>query len=290
MTSPQPTVRVRVDLAYDGTGFSGWAAQPGLRTVEDELARAWATVLRIDPPRLTVGGRTDAGVHARGAVAHLDVPVEAWEAMPGRSERTPGQAAVARLAGVLPADVVVRSAQVAPAGFDARFSALDRRYTYRLCDDPPRLDPLRRHDTVRHRRALDVGAMDRAAGGLVGLHEFAAFCRRREGATTVRTLLTYRWERAEDGTLVATVAADAFCHSMVRALVGATVVVGEGREDEGWPARVRDRGVRDPRVPVMPAHGLTLEEVRYPSEGELAARAEQARARRTLPGAGTGAG
>lgn len=284
MTSPEPTLRLRVHLAYDGTGFSGWAAQPGRRTVEEVLGAAWGTILRTEPPRLTVGGRTDAGVHARGSVAHLDVPAAAWRGLPSRAGQDPGHAAVARLAGVLPPDIVVRSVQVAPTGFDARFSALDRRYSYRLCDDPPRLDPLRRHDTVRHKRLLDAAAMDTAAQGMCGLHDFAAFCRAREGATTVRTLLRYGWHRDTDGTLVGTVVADAFCHSMVRALVGVVVVVGEGRQDPAWPVAVRAAAVRDPRVPVMPARGLTLEEIRYPPDDQVAARAAEARAVRTLRG------
>jgi tRNA pseudouridine38-40 synthase len=173
---------------------------------------------------------------------------------------------------------------VAPEGFDARFSALRRRYLYRLCDDPASADPLRRRDTVLHKRALDAAAMDEAARRLVGLHDFAAFCRRREGATTVRTLLQYSWLRLDDGTLAATVVADAFCHSMVRALVGAVVPVGEGRRDAAWPAEVMAAGQRDPAVGVMPPHGLSLEEVVYPDDGGLAARATESRAVRSLPG------
>ncbi len=232
--------------------------------------------------RLTVAGRTDAGVHARGQVVHVDVDEAAFAALPGRSDRPPEAAAVARLAGVLPADVVVHRVAVAPDGFDARFSALRRRYRYRLLDDPAAADPLRRHDTVLVRDRLDVAAMDAAAGALVGLHDFAAFCRRRAGASTVRTLLGYSWQRSADGVLEATVVADAFCHSMVRSLVGAVVPVGEGRVDVGWPAEVLTAGVRDPRVRVMPPHGLSLEEVLYPPDDELAARAEEARAVRTL--------
>ena len=171
----------------------------------------------------------------------------------------------------------------APDGFDARFSALRRRYLYRICDDAGRADPLRRHDTVLVRGPLDVEAMDAASRRLLGLHDFAAFCRRREGATTVRTLLHYGWTRAVDGTVEGTVEADAFCHSMVRALVGAVVPVGEGRYDDGLPLRVLTGGERDPRVKVMPAHGLSLEEVVYPDDADLAARAEEARATRTLP-------
>jgi tRNA pseudouridine38-40 synthase len=276
-------VRVRVDLAYDGTDFSGWAAQPGRRTVEGELSTAVTTVLRApEPVRLTVAGRTDAGVHARGQVVHADVERVAWAALPGRSDRTPEVAAVSRLNGILPADVVVRRVQEAPAGFDARFSAVRRRYLYRLCDAPASLDPLRRRDTVVSRQPLDVEAMDAAARTLLGLADFAAFCRKREGATTVRTLLTYSWARLPDGTLAGTVEADAFCHSMVRALVGAVVPVGEGRRPVEWPAQVLAARRRDPAVGVMPAHGLSLEEVVYPPDEELAARAEQARAVRVL--------
>jgi tRNA pseudouridine38-40 synthase len=276
-------VRIRLDLAYDGTGFSGWAAQPGLRTVEQVLSEALGRILRTDPPRLTVGGRTDAGVHARGSVAHADVDDAAWAALPGRSDRPPEEAAVTRLAGVLPPDVVVRSARPAPSGFDARFSALWRRYSYRICDRPPTLDPLRRWDTVRHRRELDVAAMHAASARLTGLHDFAAYCRPREGATTVRTLLEFGWRRDRDGTVVATVRADAFCHSMVRALVGAAVAVGEGRRPVDWPREVLDARRRDPAVTVMPAHGLCLEEIAYPPDDELAARAQQARSARVLP-------
>jgi tRNA pseudouridine38-40 synthase len=249
--------------------------------VEGELSRALGTILRTEPPRLTVGGRTDAGVHARGSVAHADIDEAAWHRLPERTTRTPAQSAVVRLAGVLPTDLVVRRVAVAPSGFDARFSAVQRRYSYRICDQPHRQDPLRRRDTVRHKRPLDAGAMDRAAGALTGLHDFAAFCKQREGATTIRTLLEYSWHRDADGVLVGTVVADAFCHSMVRSLVGAVVPVGEGRYAEGWPVQVRDAGRRDPAVTVMPAHGLCLEEISYPPDEELAARAEQARSRRT---------
>lgn len=276
-------LRVRLDFGYDGTAFSGWAAQPGRRTVEGELSAALTTMLRAwEPVRLTVAGRTDAGVHARGQVAHFEPDAAAWAALPGRSDRTADEAAVSRLRGLLPADIGVRSVRMAPAGFDARFSALRRRYLYRLCDDPSAADPLRRHDTVLAKRPLDVGAMHAAAQQLVGLHDFGAFCKRREGATTVRTLLDYSWRRAPDGVLEATVVADAFCHSMVRSLVGAVVPVGEGRRDEAWPATVMRAVAREPAVVVMPPHGLSLEEVVYPPDSELASRAQEARAVRTL--------
>ncbi len=298
MTAPtsQGPVRVRLDLGYDGTAFAGWAAQPGLRTVQGTVEEALATVLRT-PARLTVAGRTDAGVHARGQVAHVDLPRAAWEALPGRSDRTPEEALVARLAGVLgrgarprgASDVVVRRAAVAPAGFDARFSAVWRRYAYRVADSVADRDPLRRHDVLWHGHRLDVDAMDLAAQLLVGEHDFAAYCKPREGATTIRTLQELRWRRMPAdapgaGLVVATVRADAFCHSMVRALVGASLAVGEGRRPVDWPATVLRAARRDPAVGVVAAHGLTLEEVAYPADDELAARAAEARNVRTLPG------
>lgn len=275
-------MRLRVDFGYDGAGFAGWAAQPGLRTVEAELTTAWATILRREPPKLTVAGRTDAGVHARGAVAHLDVDPSTYADLPGRSERTPDAAAVTRLNGVLPDDIVVRSVRAAPDGFDARFSATSRRYSYRIADQFP--DPIRRGDTVAWRRPLDTEAMREASHALLGLNDFAAFCKRREGATTVRTLLRYDWQREDDGVLVATVIADAFCHSMVRSLVGAVVPVGEGRVPRSWPGEKLAAGQRDPAILVMPAHGLCLEEVSYPPDAQLAARASESRSVRSLPG------
>lgn len=278
---------MRIDLAYDGTDFSGWAVQPGLRTVAGELTSALSTVLRTpgDVLGLVVAGRTDAGVHATGQVCHLDVPTDAWNALPGRSDAPPARSLARRLAGVLPADVRVRAVALAPPGFDARFAALNRRYAYRICDDPAGTPPLRRRDVVGHRRPLDVAAMDAASCALTGLHDFAAFCRRREGATTVRTLLEYSWSRDGDGFVVARVVADAFCHSMVRALVGAALAVGDGRRPVGWPRGVLVARERDPGVTVAPALGLVLEEVRYPDDGGLAARVLQARARRCEEGA-----
>jgi tRNA pseudouridine38-40 synthase len=274
--------RVRIDLSYDGGGFSGWARQPGQRTVQQVLEDALTRVLRADPPvKLTVAGRTDAGVHARGQVAHADLPEAAWlEAAP---------AIVRRLAGLLPPDVRVRWIGLAPDGFDARFSALSRRYSYRVCDDLTGPDPLRRHDTLWYRRRVEIGAMNEAAGLLLGEHDFAAFCRRREGATTVRELLTLSWARpvipepSQASVVEASVVADAFCHSMVRALMGALLKVGEGARPPSWPAQVLTGRVRDPGVPVVPPHGLCLEEVRYPSPDQLALRAEATRRVRSGP-------
>ncbi|WP_418277847.1 tRNA pseudouridine(38-40) synthase TruA [Isoptericola jiangsuensis] len=290
---PRPdddVVRVRLDLAYAGTHFAGWATQPRLRTVQGVLEGALATVLRTGaevaaPPRLTVAGRTDAGVHARGQVAHVDVPRHLWAVLPGRSDRAPGDALRDRLAGVLPPDVVVHGAAPAPAGFDARFSARSRTYRYRVADEHRRRDPLAREWVLWNRRALDVAAMDAAARPLTGLHDFAAYCKPREGATTIRELTSFTWERPtsgpDAGLVVATVQADAFCHSMVRALVGMSLAVGEGRRPVTSAGEVLAGRVRSAAAAVAPARGLTLEAVDYPPDDELAARAERIRARRS---------
>jgi tRNA pseudouridine38-40 synthase len=277
-------VRVRLDLDYDGTRFAGWAAQPGQRTVAGVLVAGLGVVLRTDPEQLglVVAGRTDSGVHAIGQVCHIDCTPQAWAALPGRSDLDPSAAMVRRLAGVLPDDVRVRSAVIAPDGFDARFSAIRRRYAYRVSDHPAGPPPLRRHDVFWYRRPLDVAVMDEAARRMVGLRDFAAYCRRREGATTVRTLLEYSWHRDADDLVVARVVADAFCHSMVRALVGGALAVGEGRCDVDWPSRVLTGRVRHPGVNVAPPHGLVLEQVGYPPDDELALRARQARAMRSM--------
>jgi tRNA pseudouridine38-40 synthase len=264
-------VRLRIDLAYDGTDFHGWAAQPSLRTVQGELTSALTTVLRRPEGELQVvcAGRTDAGVHARGQVAHVDVD-------------EPGDLAklTRRVNGVLAPDVRVHAIAPAPDGFDARFAALWRRYAYRISDAPAVVDPLQRRHVVHWPRPLDADAMNAAAAHLVGLHDFAAFCKQRPGATTIRTLQELSWSREAGGILVGRVVADAFCHSMVRALVGCLVAIGEGRKSPEWALEILTGRQRDPRVVVLHAHGLTLEEVAYPPDAELASRVAQTSARR----------
>ncbi|WP_055485984.1 tRNA pseudouridine(38-40) synthase TruA [Streptomyces sp. WMMB 322] len=280
-------VRVRLDLSYDGKGFSGWARQRGRRTVQQEIEDAIHVVLRLGqrekatPVDLTVAGRTDAGVHARGQVAHVDLPEEVWAEHSGQLLR--------RLAGRLPMDVRVWRVAAAPPHFNARFSAIWRRYSYRVSDDPGGVDPLLRSHVLWHNWPLDVDAMNAAAGHLLGEHDFAAYCKRRDGATTIRTLQQLHWRRHDDGVLEATVKADAFCHNMVRSLVGAMLFVGDGHRPPQWPGDVLARQVRDSAVHVVRPHGLTLEEVGYPPDGELAARNLAARNRRSLPGGGAAA-
>lgn len=269
-------VRWRLDVGYDGTAFHGWAAQAGLRTVQGELEHWMTTVLRLDlPAQLTVAGRTDAGVHARGQVAHVDLPADRDATHLAR-----------RLSRVLPADVVVKSVTRAPSGFDARFSASWRRYVYRLWDAQSVPDPLLRNHVTTVPERLDPEAMQMAAGRLLGLRDFAPFCRRRDGATTIRHLTHFAVARLDDacGTIACTVQADAFCHSMVRSLVGALWAVGSGRRTLDWLQGVAAHPVRHAEVHVMRPEGLCLEAVGYPPDEELARRAGQARAVRALPG------
>ncbi|MFE7238580.1 tRNA pseudouridine(38-40) synthase TruA [Streptomyces sp. NPDC057580] len=273
-------VRVRLDLAYDGKEFSGWAKQTARRTVQGEIEDALRTVTRSERTYdLTVAGRTDAGVHARGQVAHVDLPDGVW------AEH--GALLLRRMAGRMAPDVRIWRVAEAPAGFNARFSALWRRYAYRISDRPGGADPLTRGHVLWHDRPLDVDAMNAAAARMLGERDFAAYCRKREGATTIRTLQKLSWVRDEaSGVITGTVQADAFCHNMVRALVGAMLFVGDGRRPDPWPAQVLAAGVRDPGVHVVRPHGLTLEEVAYPVDELLAARNKEARNMRTLPGGG----
>jgi len=282
-------LRFRLDIAYDGSGFSGWARQPSLRTVQGELEAALATVLSRfgPPPQLTVAGRTDAGVHATGQVAHVDLTPAQVEHLTRphgahRQERDAARALARRVNGIagLRSDVVVSRASRAPEGFDARFSPIWRRYEYRIADAAARRDPLLRGHTVWYPAVLDERMMQAAARELLGLHDWAAYCRPREGATTIRELQDFSWERDGTGVLIARLQADAFCHSMVRALVGATVSVGEAKLAPSRLVGIRAEAQRTSEFKVMPAAGLTLVEVGYPDDDQLGERADRTRARR----------
>jgi len=264
--------RVRLDLSYDGTEYAGWAAQPGRRTVAGELDTALVRLFG-EAIGLTVAGRTDAGVHATGQVCHVDLPAARWAEI--------GATAVRRLAGLLPPDIRVRSAAPVPDTFDARFSALSRRYEYRVTDAPWGAEPLVARYTLAWPRKLDLAALRDASTGLLGEHDFAAYCRRKDFATTIRAVRSFAWHRDGCGILVASVEADAFCQGMVRSLVGALLAVGDGRRPASWPAALLERSGRASEVTVAPAHGLTLVEVRYPDDpAEYAPRAELTRNRR----------
>lgn len=272
-------VRLRLDLAYDGSGFKGWARQPGLRTVQGEVESALTLLLRApEQVRIACAGRTDAGVNARGQVGHADVPADLWAALAARGPQAP----VRRLAGILAADVRVRAMAPAPAGFEARWSALSRTYAYRVSDLAGGADPLLRSHVLHHTGVrsglLDIDALNEAAAALVGEHDFSSYCRRRDGASTVRTVKELRWEREHDtGLAVMWIRADAFCHTMVRSVVGALLPVGDGRRPVGWPAEILQRLRREADADVAPAIGLCLEHVAYPPDHDLAAQAVRAR-------------
>ncbi|KUH81567.1 pseudouridine synthase [Mycobacterium sp. GA-1999] len=271
-------VRLRLDIAYDGTEFAGWAVQAGQRTVSGVLEDALSTVFRI-PVALRAAGRTDAGVHATGQVAHVDVPVDALPnaypraTRPGDSEFLP---LVRRLGRFLPQDVRVLDVVRAAPGFDARFSALRRHYVYRLSTAPYGVEPHDARYVTAWPRPLDVAAMSEASRQLLGLHDFAAFCRHRQGATTIRDLQRLDW--SSEGTRVAAhVTADAFCWSMVRSLVGALLAVGEHRREIGWCATLLTAERRSSEFAAAPPQGLTLVGVDYPPDDELEARTKVTR-------------
>ena len=260
--------RLRIKLAYDGTAFSGWAKQPDRRTVQEEFEKAFSTVSRHQCETI-VAGRTDAGVHATAQIIHVDVPIG-----------TDQIDLAYRLNRLLDADIRVLEIEVAPEGFHARFSALRRHYQYQIVDGNRAINPLDRYDRASWYRPLDLDRLNQASSLLLGEHDFAAFCKFREGATTIRTLETFKWERKADGLLVAQVVADAFCYSMVRNLVGAAVCVAEGRFEPSWIAEMLANRQRISDSMVFPAEGLTLVQVDYPNNAQLLARAALTIARR----------
>lgn len=237
--------------------------------MQGELDRVLSYLYRTDV-ETTCAGRTDAGVHARGQVVHFDVPAEHPDIDSARVNRA------------LPEDIRIRDLGLAPEGFDARFSAIWRRYAYRVSDSPDGPDPLERKSVLEWNRPLDLDRMNEAAQALIGEHDFAAYCKWREGASTIRAIQHLRWERDDLGIAVMTIQADAFCHSMVRSVVGALLPVGDGRKPVAWPGEVLRNASRDSGVTVMPPYPLILEDVGYPPDAELAARQRETRSLRTL--------
>jgi tRNA pseudouridine38-40 synthase len=260
--------RLRIDLSYDGTNFSGWAIQPDRRTVQQCIEEAIRTVAQAKAETI-VAGRTDAGVHATGQVIHVDVP-----------ESLELDDLAYKLNRILDEDIRINQIQIAPTAFHARFSALRRYYEYRILDENKVVPPLARFNTTSWYRPLDVDQMNRASALLLGTHDFAAFCKFREGATTIRTLESYQWRRDRDGYLVGDVVADAFCYSMVRNLVGAIVCVADGRKEADWISTLLENKERVSDSLVFPARGLSLYKVDYPDSAELLERAAKTVARR----------
>lgn len=239
----------RLDLAYDGTGFHGYARQEGQRTVQGELEAALLSLLGALPPT-AVAGRTDAGVHARGQVVSFETEQE----LDGRQ--------VARsLNGILGPEVAVASVAHVEDGFSARFSATFRRYRYQI-SLASAADPLDRHHQWQVGRQLDIAAVQDVAAAVLGEHDFSAFCRNVEGKSNVRRVDEARWDE-DDDLLTFWIQANAFCHQMVRSVVGLAYDVGRGFTKADSIAEIVESGDRSRVVTVAPPHGLTLWEVGY---------------------------
>ena len=259
--------RLRIDIAYDGTAFFGWATQPDRRTIQDHVEEAIARISRSNVESV-VAGRTDAGVHATGQVIHVDLADGLF---------ADGLSYVDlryKLNRILDEDVRIMEISDAPEGFHARFSALRRIYNYKILDNNDVIPPLSRYDVAPWYRPLDAELMNKASSLVLGHHDFAAFCKFKEGGTTIRTLEKYQWHRDETGLLVAEVVADAFCYSMVRNLVGAVVCVADGRKDPSWMAELLANKERVSDSLVFPARGLSLSRVEYPTNDQLIERAK----------------
>lgn len=302
-------VRLRIDLAYDGTGFYGWAKQPDMRTVQGEIERVLHTVLRVpdddrtEPLRLTVAGRTDTGVHASHQVCHLDVNEETLQRCVGHMDVPAHIALERRLQRMLPTDIAIHAVRNAPDGFDARFSALERTYVYRIADRSSVVDPRSRNFVLHIDDHLDIESMNQAAAMTIGLHDFGSFATPNPGGTTIREVKTAYWRRIEERPLVAdgttmgeryrtpamesgllcfTIVADAFARNMVRSLVNGCVQVGTGKRSVEWFAGKMATPLREGSTGPIAPQGLTLEHIEYPEDDLLAVRAEAIRAKRTL--------
>ena len=250
-------LRLRIDLAYDGTNFSGWGKQPDRRTVQEEVEKALTTATQSKIETI-VAGRTDAGVHATGQVIHVDVP-----------DTLNLDDLSYKLNRMLDTDVRVMKVAVVNGPFNARFSALRRHYTYKILDGNQTISPLDRLDVASWYRVLDVDLMNQASALMLGSHDFAAYCKFREGSTTVRNLQRFEWSRDSAGFLIGDVVADSFCYSMVRNLVGAVVCVADGRFGPEWIEQTLGNKVRISDSLVFPACGLTLRQVDYPTDDQL---------------------
>lgn len=272
--------RLRIDFGYDGTDFYGWSKQPGLRTIQGEFIEAFTTVFgesEIDFG-LRVAGRTDAGVHAVGCVAHCDLT----DAQLARLGRQTIDDLAYKLNGLLPNDLRVKSVAIAPDGFDARFSAINRRYRYRIADAQAELNALEARHTLSVTWSLDAEAMNEASQSLLGLNDYASFCKPREASTTIRTLQQVSVIRGAGGVIEIELQADAFCHNMVRSIVGALIAVGRGKADGRLLRAMLEKRGREGSFKVVAPHGLTLLAIGYPADHLLEAQAAMAKNLRTL--------
>lgn len=244
--------RLRVDLTYDGTNFSGWAKQPNQRTIQEEFEKALTTILRI-PVTTIVAGRTDAGVHAKYQVLHSDIPIDS------KIDNL-----TFRLNQFLTDEIRVLRTAWAPVNFHARFTAQSRTYQYKIIDGGQVTAPLDRYDSVEWFRKLDINLMNLGSNLLLGEHDFFAYCKFREGGSTVKNLLKFEWHRDENSIVIGEIQANSFRYNMVRNLVGAAVCVGEGRFEPKWMKKVLDERLRVSDSYVFPAKGLTLISISYP--------------------------
>lgn len=277
--------------------------------MQGEIERILHTVLRVpvddagEPLRLTVAGRTDTGVHASHQVCHLDVSETILARCVGHVDVPPVVALTRRLQRMLPNDITIHGINEAPQGFDARFSALERTYVYRIADRSSEIDPRMRGFVLHVDDDLDLETMNQAAAMAIGLHDFGSFATPNPGGTTIREVKTAYWRRIpqrplidgemtmgeryrtpsmESGLACFTIVADAFARNMVRSLVNGCVQVGIGKRSLDWFADKMATPLREGSTGPIAPQGLTLEHIEYPDDDQLAIRAETIRAKRTL--------
>lgn len=270
--------RYRIDLAYDGTDFYGFSKQSAYRTVAGELLSGLVKIFGEDEEdfRMRVAGRTDAGVHAQAQVAHLDLTPEQLK----RIRR--GHGVAERLNKIIDPDVRVTTFEEADPGFHARFSALSRRYRYSIADRSVTPNPMTSRYMLEISWNLEVDPMIEVAKEFMGLRDFRAFCKERDGTTTIRELQEISVKRRPNGVIDIEVEADAFCHNMVRSVVGALMSAGSGRTT-AKEVRKALKGQRNEHAyKVQAPQGLTLIKISYPAKSKLGAQAELTQRMRTL--------
>ncbi len=281
--------RIKIEIAYDGSNFNGWARQKddpsyiskenpsgSIRTLQEEIEKA-LSLLAHDPVQTIVAGRTDAGVHAIKQVIHADIPLNSFTDEPWDISNWEY-----KLNRILTPEIRVKKVEQAPPYFHARFSALSRSYIYKIADNNQFISPLERLDVATWYRGLDVAKMNKLAARFIGEFDFVAFCKYRENSSTIREIQEFTVSRSKNNLVEVRITADAFCYNMVRSLVGALVAVGEGRFEENWALEILENKVRPSDSYVFPAQGLTLTNVNYPPDNELLERAKRTIGRRDL--------